>query len=89
MDTNQPSDTFQKVQTSLREIKNKLIDLSKDDLTNLHVHHDWSWVPYLQDHLEFLAEQVAGVEHSLRDAPPPVSPEDLENMKTKSSNEQK
>lgn len=69
----QYSDTFLKTQTALKEIAEKLTELSKEDLTSIHVNHLWSWIPYLKDHLEFLAEQTNGVLENLKDEPPPGS----------------
>lgn len=75
--TTQRGDTFLKTQETLKEIRIKLAELSKADLTNIHVGQDWSWIPYVKDHLDFLLEQVSGVEAALKDGPPPVAPEDL------------
>lgn len=73
----QSSDVFLRVQTTLKEIVEKLTELSKEDLTNIHVNQEWSWIPYVKDHLDFLIEQTGGVGDALRDAPPPVTPEDM------------
>jgi hypothetical protein len=73
----QSSDVFLRVQMTLKEIVEKLTELSKEDLTNIHVNQEWSWIPYVKDHLDFLIEQTGGVGDALRDAPPPVTPEDL------------
>ena len=69
----QSSDAFQKVQIVLKEIIEKLDGLSKDDLTNIHVSHEWSWVPYTKEHLVFLLEQVNCLLNNLKDSPPPVN----------------
>lgn len=68
------SDALLKVQTPLKEILEKLTELSKEDLTNVHVSHEWSWVPYVKDHLDFLIEQVGGLLDNLKGSPPPVDP---------------
>jgi hypothetical protein len=80
MDTNQSSESFLKAQATLKETRDKLIELYKSDLSGIHVHQDWSWVPYLNDHLNFIIEQIGGLELSLRDGPPPVSEEDLKRL---------
>lgn len=80
MYTTRRSDAFLKTQETLKEIKIKLAELSKADLTNIHVGQEWSWIPYIKDHLDFLLEQVGGVESALQDGPPPVAPEDLERI---------
>lgn len=80
MDTTQRSKVFLNTQATLKDIRIKLIELSKSDLSNVHVGQDWSWIPYVKDHLEFLIEQVAGVEVALQDGPPPVAPEDLARL---------
>lgn len=79
----QRSNTFLRVQTSLREIVEKLTELSKEDLTQIHVNQEWSWIPYVKDHVDFLIEQTTGVATSLRDAPPPVTPEDMVRLTDK------
>ena len=72
MDTNMPSEAFLKAQTCLEEIKQKLTDLSLLDLSNIHISHEWSWMPYVKDHLDFLVEQTGGVVDNLREGPPPT-----------------
>ena len=62
---------------TLKEIVKKLSELSKEDLTNIHVSYKWSWIPYVKDHLDFLVEQLNGIEQALRDAPAPVTQEDI------------
>lgn len=79
------SDTFRDTKKALEEIKNKLINLSNSDLTNVHVGQDWSWIPFLKDHLDFLIEQISGVDLALKDGPPPVSTEDLKKIVEESS----
>lgn len=77
---NSSSDTFINTKKVLEEIRNKLTGLSNSDLTNVHVGQDWSWIPFLKDHLEFLIEQINGVESALKEGPPPVAPEDLARL---------
>lgn len=85
MSTTHHSEVFLNTQTILKDIRIKLSELSKSDLSNIHVGQDWSWIPYVKDHLEFLVEQVAGVEVALQDGPPPVAPEDLARLAEESS----
>ena len=80
MELEQGSAVFKCAQTTLKEIKIKIQELSNSDLSSVHVNHEWSWIPYLKDHLEFLIEQIGGLETSLRDGPPPVSDEDLKKL---------
>lgn len=65
---------------TLKEIVKKLSELSKEDLTNIHVNQEWSWIPYVKDHLDFLIEQTDGIAIALRDAPPPVTLEDVARL---------
>lgn len=85
MDSTKHSEVFLKTQTVLKETRNKLTELSQFNLTDIHVSHEWSWIPYVKDHLDFLVEQLGGVEQALRDAPPPVSSEDLDRISSKNS----
>jgi len=71
--SDQRSEVYLKVQSTLKEFREKLTELSNTDLSGIHVDKEWSWIPYVKDHLDFLAEQTAGVEGALRDTPPPVS----------------
>ena len=80
MDSTKHSEAFLKTRTVLKEARNKLAELSQSNLADIHVSHEWSWIPYVKDHLDFLVEQLGGVEQALRDAPPPVSPEDLTRL---------
>lgn len=83
----QHSATFSNALIIIREIRQKLIELSNTDLSSVHVHHEWSWIPYLKDHLEFLVEQTTGIENALRDAPPPVAEKDIECVMQKNQNQ--
>lgn len=85
MDSTKHSEVFLKTQTVLKETRNKLTELYQFNLTDIHVSHEWSWIPYVKDHLDFLVEQLGGVEQALRDAPPPVSSEDLDRISSKNS----
>ena len=84
MSTTHRSEVFLITQTTLKDIRIKLTELSKSDLSNIHVGQDWSWIPFVKDHLDFLIEQVTGVEVALQDGPPPVSTEDLLKIAEKS-----
>lgn len=79
MSSNQTSKTFSDTQIAFKEINKKLIDLSNSDLSKIHIGHEWSWIPYLKDHLDFLIEQVTGIDASLKDGPPPVVEEDIQH----------
>ncbi len=72
-----PSETFLDVQMALKEIRIKLTELSRVDLTNLHIDQEWSLIPYVKDHIDFLIEQTNGVEDALRDCRPPVTPDEI------------
>jgi hypothetical protein len=67
------SAAFQKLSDSLKEIHKKLLELSNEDFSNIHVGIEWTWVPYVKDHVKFLAEQTEGVLKNLQDSPPPVT----------------
>ena len=79
--------TFSNALMTMREIRQKLIELSNTDLSNVHVHHEWSWIPYLKDHLEFLVEQTTGIENALREGPPPVAEKDIERVMQKNQSQ--
>lgn len=79
--SNQSDDTYKAVQDALQQIKQKLVEVSTNDLSKIHVGHEWSWMPYVKDHLEFLAEQVIGLSDNLRNAPPPETPEEIEALR--------
>jgi len=83
--SNQRSEAYLRVQSTLKEFREKLTELSNTDLSGVHVHQEWSWIPYVKDHLDFLVEQTAGVEGALRDAPPPTSEDDIKRMTEKNS----
>lgn len=70
--SDQGSEVFLKVLATLREFREKLTELSNTDLSGIHVHHEWSWIPYVKDHLDFLVEQAGGLSDNLRDSPPPT-----------------
>lgn len=75
------SEIFLKVYSSLDNLKKELIELSLLDLSKIHVGHEWSWMPYMKDHIDFLIEQTDGLLTSIHDSSPPASPEDLEKLK--------
>lgn len=59
---------------ALKKSRQIIVDLSTADLSKIHVDQSWSWVPYLNDHVDFLMEQIQGLIDNLRDSPPPVAP---------------
>ena len=77
----QRSDSYTKVHVVLEEFKQKLAELSALDLSKIHISHEWSWMPYVKDHLDFLIEQVGGLSENLQDAPPPDAPEEIIALK--------
>ena len=66
------SEAHQKLSGALEEICKKLTELSREDFSNLHVGIEWSWMPYVKDHLEFLLQQTEGFSLNLKDLPPPT-----------------
>lgn len=87
--SNQQSEAYKTLQSVLEQIKRKLVEASTLDLSNMHVGHEWSWLPHVKDHLEFLAEQVAGLSDNLYDAPPPEMPEDIKTLREAIAKSQK
>jgi len=85
MELKKNSEAYSKVYDTLQEIKKNLIELSKQDLTNIHVGQEWSWIPYTNEHIAFLVEQVNGLAVNLRDEPPPVLPEELDILRGSSN----
>ena len=77
MDSTKASETFLNAQAVLKETRNKLLELSNSNLEDIHVSYKLSWIPYVKDHLDFLVEQLNGIEQALRDAPAPVTQEDI------------
>lgn len=73
-DTKKHSDGYRKAQESLKQIVDNLTELSTLDLSRIHVGVDWSWVPHVKDHIDFLVEQTQGLIDNLHDSPPPVAP---------------
>lgn len=76
----QQSDSFKNVQVTLEEFKQKLIILLSTDLSKIHISHEWSFMPYVNDHLEFLIEQTSGLLESLNDSPPPKTLEEIKTL---------
>ena len=74
------SEAHHKLSGAHEEICKKLTELSKDDFSSLHVGIEWTWMPYVKDHLEFLLEQTGGILQNLKDSPPPVSKIDFEKI---------
>jgi hypothetical protein len=83
MDSTKRAEAFLKTQTTLKEVRTKLVELSQSNLADIHVSHEWSWIPYVKDHIDFLIEQIGGIERALKDAPPPVTPEDIARLTSK------
>ena len=77
----QKSDAYSKVYITLEEFKQKLVELSSTDLSKIHIGHEWSWVPYVKDHLTFLIEQVEGLTASLQDTKPPETSDEIKALK--------
>jgi hypothetical protein len=77
----QRSDSYTKVHVALEEFKQKLVEISALDLSKIHISHEWSWMPYVKDHLDFLIEQVGGLSENLQDSPPPETPEEIKTLK--------
>ena len=77
----QRSDSYTKVHDVLKEFNQKLIELSSEDLSKIHIGHEWSWMPHVKDHLEFLVEQVTGLVDNLHDAPPPETSEEIKALR--------
>lgn len=50
----------------LRKFANELSVIVKDDIENIEVHEDWSNIPFVLEHLEFLIDQTKGLSDSLR-----------------------
>lgn len=67
------SDQFNLAKDALEKIKEKLTELLASDFSTIHVSHEWSWVPYLKDHVNFLIEQTDGLIENLQDSPPTSS----------------
>ena len=76
----QHSNNFLEVQTTFKEILEKLTKLSSTDLSKIHISHEWSFMPYVNDHLEFLIEQTSGLLESLNDSPPPKTLEEIKTL---------
>ena len=70
------SESYQTAIEALKKSHQIIIDLSTSDLSKIHVDHNWSWVPYLKDHVDFLIEQIGGLIDNLKDSPPPVATKD-------------
>lgn len=73
--------TYEIIQETFRHINLKLLEISSLDLSGVHVGDDWSLIPHLKDHLEFLAEQVSGLSDNLKDSPPPQLPDEVKALR--------
>lgn len=82
----QRSNSYTKVHDVLKEFNQKLIELSSEDLSKIHIGHEWSWMPHVKDHLEFLIEQVTGLVDNLHDVPPPETPEEIKALRNTQDN---
>lgn len=85
MDTKANSTIYNKVYDALKEVNEKLLEVSQLDLSQIHIGQDWSWIPYAKDHLDFVIEQVNGLKVNLKDEPPPVIPEELDILRGSSN----
>lgn len=81
----QHNNSYEEVQDSLKQINDKLMKLSKEDLSKIHISAEWSWVPYVKDHIEFLIEQVQGLVDNLQNSPPPTAQKELINAEEQRS----
>lgn len=70
------SESYQSAIEALTTSRQIIANLSMVDLSKIHVDHNWSWVPYLKDHVDFLIEQIDGLINNLKDSPPPVATKD-------------
>lgn len=77
----QRNDSYTRVHDVLKEFNQKLVKLSSVDLSKIHIGHEWSWMPHVKDHLEFLIEQVTGLVDNLHDAPPPKTSEEIKTLR--------
>jgi len=75
------SQTYETSQKIFQKIKESLSEFLSLDLSKLHVHNDWSSIPYLQDHLNFLLEQVCGLSDNLKDEPPAALPDEVKALR--------
>lgn len=85
MDLQKNSEAYNKVYETLQETKKNLVELSTLDLSNIHIGQDWSWIPYVKDHVEFLIGQVDGLISNLKNEPPPSTPEELDILRGSSN----
>jgi len=69
----QKSNEYSHVCKTLDEIKKKLTELSFTDLSKIHVGAEWTWMPYVKDHIDFLIEQTDGILQNIQDSPPPAA----------------
>lgn len=53
---------------------NKLEELLSCDLSQLHVDSSWSNIPYVEDHVLFVRDQLSGLAEGLRSGPPDKKP---------------
>jgi len=74
MSEQEKSQSYKTTFEALRKIEKKLVDLLSTDLSKIHVSNEWSLIPHINDHLQFLVEQVDGLIQGLQDSPPPPSP---------------
>jgi len=65
------TETFLKTTQGLAQIKTQLEELLNLDFSNLSVDFQWSAIPDVKEHLEFLLQQASGLQTSLKDVVPP------------------
>lgn len=74
------TEIYELTKSTLQQIKQKIIELSACDLSSVHIGTEWTWVPYLNDHLQFLIQQVEGLELNLFDTPPPTILKEIQHL---------
>ena len=74
------NESYAQTQDGLKKIREILVEMSKADLSKIHIGYELSWVPYVKEHVAFLVEQVDGLIENLKDSPPPQRPEELESI---------
>jgi hypothetical protein len=80
------SESYKTTYETLKQIKKNLIELSTTDLSKIHIGHEWSWMPHVKDHIDFLIEQVGGLIEHLHDASPPVMSDEIKQRLIENSN---
>jgi hypothetical protein len=65
------TESFLKTTQGLTQIKTQLEELLNLNVSNLSIDFEWSAIPDVKEHLEFLLQQVSGLQRSLKDVAPP------------------